>query len=132
MRMIFFTLSITISALAFAWRMDMLGSFSTASAAPSAIGMSQPDDDGMMAWAMSMIGAMPGGDSALSSLNQDITVDGTTLQLRNGMLDQRAVADHVNKTMAGFGEGWADAAPVARTPAMMGSKGAKFISSNKN
>lgn len=132
MRMIFFTLSLTISALVFAWRMDMLGNFSMANASPPAMGMAQTQDNGMMEWAMSMIGAMPGGASALTALNQDINIDGTTIQIRNGMLDQDAMAAHIGKQLEGFGDMMGGPAPRARTPAMVGSKGAKFVSSNKD
>ena len=123
MRLILMTLSITVSALVFAWRTDML---TRAQASPALMG--QTTQDGLMAKAMAFIAGTPGGPAMLDILNQDNNIVGTPIEVRNGMLDQAAVADHIDRQLQGFGAAFGGTGQPSRTPAMIGSKGAKFVS----
>lgn len=128
MRLILMTLSMTISALAFAWRTDILVDFAAPPATTGAGLNSQSSEDGLMAQAMAFIAGTPGGQAKLDALSQDINLDGTKVEMRNGILDQAAIAAHVNKSLKGMDGGLSGAGQFARPPAMTGSRGAKFVS----
>lgn len=143
MRMILFVFGLTFSALGFVWKMNYLEQmpgFATASAAPTGAslpGTSAPShsmpsvDQGFMAQMMAMAASQAGGlfgkGSNAGTLPQmpSSMAQGDVPMLPNGLPDTAAISAQISRELQSFDMGGSSR---PKTPAMVGSSGARFVS----